>query len=338
MRLIERVWAGDTAVHRIARTALIPLEGIYRSVAAVRGELYDREIRPVTPSPIGVVSVGNLTVGGTGKTPVSSWIAARLTQMGRTPAIVLRGYGDDEPLVHARLNPGVPVVVDRDRARGVERAFEGGADCAVLDDAFQHRGAQRHVDIVLVSADDWTPTQRVLPAGPYREAPTGLRRASIVIVTAKAATPDVVDEVVTWIRSIDGAKPVATMRLALTGLAREHSNESLPLDSLAGKRVLAIAAVGNPRAFFAQVEALGASVVPLAFPDHHAFTAEDLRKATALSAGLDLVICTLKDVVKLAPIWPATAPPLWYVSLSVEVESGLPELDSMLGRLPGRAR
>jgi tetraacyldisaccharide 4'-kinase len=337
VRLIERLWSGESAVHRMGRGALIPLEGLYRSIVALRSELYDRGVFAVSHAPVGVVSVGNLTVGGTGKTPVSAWIAGRLSQTGRSPAIVLRGYGDDEPLVHARLNPGVPVVVDKNRARGIQRAVDGGADAAILDDAFQHRAAGRNLDIVLVSADDWSATQHLLPAGPYRESPSAIERASLVVITAKAANEARVDDVRHWIRSIDGSKPVATMRLEQTVVIRESSGETRDVAELRGKRVLGVAAIGNPRAFFAQLEMHGATVVPLSFPDHHAFSVEDVRKAVALSGGVDYVICTLKDVVKLGPLWPATAPPLWYVSLSVRIESGAAELDDMLSRLPGRA-
>lgn len=337
MHLIEKIWAGDSAANRAGRGALAPLEAIYRSAMAVRDELFDRGILSVTPSSIGVVSVGNLTVGGTGKTPVSAWIARRLSEIGREPAIILRGYRDDEPIVHARLNPGIRVVVDRDRARGIAKAAVGGADAAVLDDAFQHRGAQRNLDIVLVSADDWADRQHVLPAGPYRESPDALRRASIVVITAKAVPPGRIETVGQWVNAVAPGKPIAVMRLVHSGLVCETPpGKRLPMSSISGKRVLAIAAVGNPGAFFRQIEAHGASVVQLRFPDHHAFSSEDVRRAAALARGSDFVLCTLKDAVKLAPIWPASEAPLWYVSLSVEVESGEVILDEMLRRLPGR--
>src|SRR5690348_7442624 len=132
---------------------------------------------PVLPT----LSVGNVTVGGTGKTPVAAWIAAELIDRGARPAIVLRGYGDDEPLVHARLNPDVPVIVAPDRLEGIARAAASGADVAVLDDAFQHRRAQRTADIVLVSAERWTRTPRLLPAGPWRESLRALRRTSMIL-------------------------------------------------------------------------------------------------------------------------------------------------------------
>jgi tetraacyldisaccharide 4'-kinase len=257
--------------------------------------------------------------------------------MGRRPAIVLRGYGDDEPIVHSRLNPGIDVVVEGNRAKGIARAAAGGADVAVLDDAFQHRAVDRDLDIVLVSADGWTGTQRMLPAGPYRESPSGIRRASLVILIAKAASQDVIEQARQWIRTTSPETPVVSLRLVQSAVVRVvPPGEELSVASLKGRRVLAISAIGDPRAFFRQLEAAGATVVPLRFPDHHAFSARDVRKATALARGIDTVVCTLKDAVKLAPIWPAGGVPLWYVSLSVEVESGEAVLEEMLTRLPGR--
>lgn len=335
--MIERLWAGETLGHRIARAALAPLEGLYRSAVAVRGSLFTRGVLPVTRPPIDVISVGNLTVGGTGKTPVSAWLATRLVNLGRRPAIVLRGYGDDEPIVHSRLNPGVDVIVEGNRAKGIARAAAGGADVAVLDDAFQHRAVDRDLDIVLVSADDWTARQHMLPAGPYRESPKAIRRASLVIVTAKAASAERAEQARRWVLSTSPHTPLVSLRLVQSGLVRVvPPGEELPVASLSGRRVLAISAIGNPGAFFRQLEASGASVVPLRFPDHHAFTGRDVRRAAALARGIDTVVCTLKDAVKLAPIWPAGEVPLWYVSLSVEVDSGEAVLDAMLRRLPGR--
>jgi len=335
VRLIERVWSGETTGDRLARLALAPLEGVYRSAAAVRAELYDRGILGVAESPIAVVSVGNLTVGGTGKTPVAAWVAARLAAHGRVPAIVLRGYGGDESVVHSRLNPSLNVIVAGDRRIGITNAAAAGADAAVLDDAFQHRKASRDLDLVLVSADDWSGNVRMLPAGPFREPLSALRRASAVIVTGKAATGARIDETVRAVENAAPRVPVVVISLGLSGLVSELPRGlSLPLSALESKRVTAVAAVGNPEAFFRQLEATGATVARLPFPDQHPFTPEDASKILAASRAADFVLCTLKDAVKLGPLWPAGETPLWYVSLSVEVESGGAALDDMLMRLP----
>ena len=162
--VVERIWWGDDALARAARLALAPLEGAYRGVIALRGSLYDAGLLPARQTAVPAISVGNLSVGGTGKTPVAAFVASELRARGGKPAIVLRGYGGDEPLVHATLNPGVPVVVSPDRVAGVAEARVLGADVAVLDDAFQHRRAERWADVVLISADRWTDDRRLLPA------------------------------------------------------------------------------------------------------------------------------------------------------------------------------
>jgi tetraacyldisaccharide 4'-kinase len=317
--------------------ALAPAEALYAGVMRAREEMFARGILDIHESPVGVISVGNLTVGGTGKTPVTAWIAQRLVALGRKPAIVLRGYGGDETHVHSRLNPGVPVIVDPDRVRGISRAAAEGADSVVLDDAFQHRRAFRDVDLVLISADEWTSEIRMLPAGPYRESPSALARATAIVVTVKAADDLRVAAVREWIGKVAPEKPVVVISLVQYDLQRaDGSPEVVPMAALARKRVVAIAAIGNPGAFFRQVEATGASVIPVRFPDHHAFTHADAGRAAALARASDYVICTLKDAVKLAALWPATAAPLWYVSQAVEVEAGEPILDGMLRRLPGR--
>ncbi|MDO8503038.1 MAG: tetraacyldisaccharide 4'-kinase [Gemmatimonadaceae bacterium] len=337
MRLIERVWHGDTIAGRLARAALLPLEGVYRGAVALRGELYDRGLLPARTSDIAVVSVGNLTVGGTGKTPVSAWLAARLAAMGFAPAIVLRGYGDDEPLVHARLNPGIPVVVGADRSAGITQAAARGANVAILDDAFQHRRTARDLDIVLVSADDWNGRHHLLPAGPYREPLSGLSRASIVVITHKAASEARVAQVERAVRDVAGGATVAVAKLTLGQIVRESpAGASKAAETLAGKRVLAVAAVGNPAAFFVQLESLGARVDGRSFPDHHAFTRDDVATILETAATCDYVICTLKDAVKLGPLWPAGNTALWYVSLAVGIESGGSAIDRLLMRLRGR--
>jgi tetraacyldisaccharide 4'-kinase len=331
------LWFGSSPASRIGRLALSPAAALYAGLMKGREELFERGLLAVHDSPVGVVSVGNITVGGTGKTPVTAWVAGRLTALGRRPAVVLRGYGGDEPHVHSRLNPGVPVVVDPDRVRGISRAAESGADAVVLDDAFQHRRAFRDIDLVLVSADDWTPEVRLLPAGPYREPPSALARATAVIITAKAAESGRVAKVGEWLARVAPGKPVAIVNLVQYDLQRaDGTGEVLPVGALSKKRVVALAAIGNPGAFFRQIESTGASVIPVRFPDHHGFTQSDATRAAALARASDYVVCTLKDAVKLAPLWPATAAPLWYVSQAVEVEVGEQILDGMLRRLPGR--
>jgi tetraacyldisaccharide 4'-kinase len=190
-RLAERVWYGTDRAARLARAALAPAAALFRAGVGARGALYDRGVLRVERLPVPALSVGNLTVGGTGKTPVAAWLAERLRARGARPALVLRGVGGDEPRVHALLNPDVPVVTGADRVAGVRAAVALGADSVVLDDGFQHRRAGRDADLVLVSAERFDAgSVRLLPAGPYREGLAALARASAAAVTRKVASPE----------------------------------------------------------------------------------------------------------------------------------------------------
>jgi len=334
VRLIEQVWVGETPADRLARAILSPFELAYRSVVAVRGEMYDSGLLSVHAADIPVVSVGNITVGGTGKTPFAAWIAARLRELGKSPAIVLRGYGADEPFVHRRINPGIPVIVEPDRVRGIAEAETRNADVVVLDDGFQHRRAARQADIVLFSADTWPGRARLLPAGPFRESMSALKRASLIVVTRKAATDDDVAAAEESIRHAAGSKPLAVVRFEPAEIVSESNPDlRMPVSSLVGKKVLAIAAIGNPHAFFAQLEAAGMNVVPRPFPDHHSFSDRDIGELIETARGVDHVVCTLKDSVKLGVSWPADASPLWYVSLAVHIERGAQSIDELLSSL-----
>ena len=330
---VERVWWGRGPGPALARAALLPFELLYRGVVAVRGSLYDRGLLAAHALALPALSVGNLTVGGTGKTPVAAYLAARLRERGARPAILLRGYGDDEPLVHATLNEEVPVVVGPDRVEGARQARAQGASMVVLDDAFQHRRARRDADVVLVSADRWSARQRLLPAGPWREPLGALRRATVAVVTRKAVSLDRAEEVRRSLEAAVPGLPVAVVHLAPDELRSANGPERLPLAALAGRTVTAIAAIGDPDAFVAQLRATGADVRPALFADHHAFTQAETMALALRAAEGQLTVCTLKDAVKLAPGWPRAAPALWYVSQRVHVERGDDVLEALLTRM-----
>jgi tetraacyldisaccharide 4'-kinase len=332
-RKLERVWWGTGLGARAARLALMPASLLYRVGAAVHAGLYRSGLRHARPLALPAISVGNLTVGGTGKTPVAAWIASLLVRQGAHPAIVMRGYGDDEPLVHERLNPEVPVVVSPDRVRGAERAATLGADVVVLDDAFQHRRAARMADLVLLSADRWASSPRLLPAGPWREPLSALRRASMVLVTRKAASPAAASAVADTIRHRFPGIPVGVAALSLQELRAATGESTMPLEALAGARALAIVAIGDPSAFLRQLAATDATVRAAVFPDHHAYTHAEVTRLASMMAAGEIAVCTLKDAVKLSPHWPREAPPLWYVSQSVMVEEGRDALDALIMRV-----
>jgi tetraacyldisaccharide 4'-kinase len=328
--LPNQVWSSDDAWARVLRAGLTPLAWTYGAVVATRRLLYERGVIASYPTAVPAISVGNLTVGGTGKTPIAAWLAAMFLERGARPAIVLRGYGGDEPLVHRVLNPQVPVIVAADRVAGVAQARAMGCDLAVLDDAFQHRRARRLKDIVLVSADRWDDNQRLLPAGPWREPLESAVRASLVIVTRKGASLPIAEMVRDRVQAIAPGVPMAIAHLAPEELRSASGDACLPLTMLRGVDVLAISAIADPAAFRTQVESLGARVRVVTFADHHAYTGFDVSRLAAEGERVDYVVSTLKDCVKLASLWPRAARSLWYVSQRVGIDSGGDAIDALI--------
>lgn len=326
----ERMWYGDSISAALARTMLSPAGWLYCATVSLRNRLYDagilRSFEPALPS----LSVGNLTVGGTGKTPVAAWAARKLLERGAHPAVVMRGYGNDEPLVHRTLNPGALVIADADRVRATGKAKAGAADCVILDDAYQHRRIRRRENWLLVAAERWGSDVRCLPAGPLREPLSGVRRATQIIVTRKSASRASADEVAHSLAALATGMPIALMHLAPAALVNALDGTSVPISALNSSAVLAVAAVADPGAFFAQLRAAGGEVEEAAYRDHHAFDTRDAAELARRGATRDMVLCTLKDAVKLAPLWPRNGPALWYVSQGAEVEYGEAALDSSL--------
>ena len=329
-RLAARLWYGDDLLAGVARALLWPAERLFAALGASVGA---RKARAAGHTAVPTVSVGNLTVGGTGKTPMAAWFAARLLARGFSPAVLLRGYGDDEPLVHARLNPGVPVLVDARRQRSGKRALAQGATALVLDDAFQHRQMPRDIDVVLVSADAWDGRARLLPAGPFREPLSALRRAHLVVVTRKAVSAVRARDVAAAVANAAGRVPVAVVNLAPAQVVQRSDGQAEPLATLRGQRIVAVCGISAPDAFLAQLRDAGAVVEAMTFPDHHAFDASDVRAVVARLADATRVVCTLKDAVKLERVWPPNVPGLWYLSQTVIWGGGGGGVEALLDRL-----
>jgi len=332
-RTVERLWEDDGTGAAAARTALWPLELAYRAVITSRNMLYDRGVLPVHATGVPAVSIGNLSVGGTGKTPIASWWAGELLRRGARPAIVTRGYGADEPRVHAQLSADIPVIVDGNRVTGALSARRAGCDVVVFDDAFQHRRVARDVDVVLVAAERFSSHPRLLPAGPWREPLRALRRASLVIVTRKSADRDAAQRVAWELARVATDVPLALVSLALDELRSLSGLTSGPLSMISGRRLLAVTAIGDPSSFEAQLRDAGAHVELSAFRDHHAFTHQDSEALAERGRQFDGLICTLKDAVKLAAVWPRNGPAMWYVSQRVTLEMGATFVDAAVQRL-----
>jgi tetraacyldisaccharide 4'-kinase len=330
---VPRWWegAGGSAGAALS-AALWPTERLYAGAIRLRNAAYSRGWRPVERAPIAVVSVGNLTVGGTGKTPVAAWIAARMLARGRRPAIVVRGYGADEVLVHRELNPGVPVLSSARRHHAVLEAVAAGRDVAILDDGFQHRALHRDLDIVLLAAEQWERPRRLLPRGPWREPPASLSRADLVVVTRKSAGAAEAARVAREVAARFAGLPVAVCALLPARLAALDpvAAPARDLAWLAGRDVLAVASLGDPASFARQLEAAGARVRLLAYPDHHDFDAADAARIAA-AAGGRTILMTRKEAVKLTPLLRRDAA-AYVVHQTVTPELGEAELDRALDR------
>jgi len=329
----DSVWNESAWWSGVARLALSPASMAYRGVTSLRNALYDRGTFPAHGTEIPVLSVGNLAVGGTGKTPVSAWMAARARERGARPAIVMRGYGDDEHRVHALVNPDVPVIVSADRVAGVRNAIALGCDMAIMDDAFQHRRLARLEDVVLVSADRWHEPIRLLPTGPWRETPAALSRASLIVVTRKAAAANAARHLMERLSRLTKSGQGAVAALELEALHNAVTGTVRPLSDIAGSSVLAIAGLADPESFARQLRGVASRVVLRNFPDHYVYHSSDIAQLAGEGRGFDHALCTMKDAVKLGPRWPREAPPLWYVSLRCEIEVGRAEVSALLDRV-----
>jgi tetraacyldisaccharide 4'-kinase len=328
-RWVPRWWAGEGGVAGAVLDPLLwPAELIYRGVLEVRNRAYDRGWRKIERASIPVVSVGNIGVGGAGKTPVAAWLAGRLLQMGHRPAIVMRGYGRDELLVHRELNPAVPVCADPHRLAAVNAAARAGCDVGVLDDGFQHRRLARDLDVLLVSAESWQVARRSLPRGPWRERLNSARRADIAIVTRKSAGEAEVAAVSRALMEAAPDLPLLRCRIAPAELIGLSSGIEAADEFLRGRSVLAVAALAFPRPFVENLRSVGAEVELAAFSDHHEFTAEDAVALVRSAAGRALIM-TLKDAVKLRELLPPSIP-AYVLRQRVEFETGEDVVDAAL--------
>jgi tetraacyldisaccharide 4'-kinase len=314
---LQRLWQGEYGLRgRVMGALLTPAELGYRAVMRARNVAYGSGVAGTNSPPVPAISVGNITVGGTGKTPVVRWLVKQLVRRGWTPGILHGGYGDDEPALHRLWFPGLPVVAEKDRLRGAGRAMQQGADVLVLDDAFQHRRLRRDVDIVLVAAETWSRHARLLPRGPYREPPRSLRRADVVIVTRRTASAEQATRVEVEVARISGRR---TARVLLRPSGWLHADGS-PRDGRPRGPAIGVAGIGRPDDFFDQAEEWGADLVDaIAFPDHHAYSAREAEELQRLSAG-GPVVMTAKDAVKLGPMMKEAD--LWILEQAVIFESG----------------
>ncbi|MEO8450213.1 MAG: tetraacyldisaccharide 4'-kinase [Gemmatimonadota bacterium] len=320
-RLIRWLWTSRRPDARLARAALVPMAGLWRTSMAIRNLGYDRGWLTVHDLPLPTVAVGNLSVGGSGKTPIAGWIAHRYLARGIVPGILLRGYGQDEVLLHEQAEPGAIVVADPDRVAGARMAAGRGAKVLVLDDAYQRRDVRRDLNICVVSAETSKAVRWSLPAGPWREPRSALRRADALIITRKRADHGAAAELAEALAPrVEG--PVAILHLGVSRYLGLVSGRDHAASELNGLRVVAASAIADPEAFVAQTKATGAQVQVATWRDHHEFSPEDVAWLAKAARKADFVVVTEKDAVKLRDRWPASIPEPLVARLDLTWEAG----------------
>ena len=320
-RLIRWLWTSRRLDARLARLGLLPAAALWRAGMGLRELSFRRGWRASHHLPLPSVAVGNLTVGGSGKTPIAAWIARHFASQGLRPGILLRGYGADEVLVHRHDVPEAVVVANPDRHAGAARAAAEGADVLVLDDAFQRLDVLRDLNVLVVSAETTLAVRWPLPAGPWREGWGAMERADFVIVTRKRASAEAAAALAGEIAR-QGPVPIAIVHLGLHHLEGLVSGREQPVEVLGGRRVVAATAIADPDAFVAQVKGTGAQVQVATWRDHYDFRDEDVAWLARAARKADHVVLTAKDAVKLRDRWPASAPEPLVAILNVRFETG----------------
>jgi len=318
----------------------------YRAAVAARNAAYDRGLKTIHRASVPVVAVGNITLGGTGKTPMVEWLARWYRARGVRVCIISRGYGqegaiNDEGLVLEENLPDVPHLQDPDRVRLAGVAVEElETELIILDDGFQHRRLSRDLDLVLLDALDPFGLGRMFPRGLLREPVGSLRRADAVILSrADLVSDERRREILSDVRRKAGAVPVLEARHTPRDLI-DGDGASSPLDGLAASRIAAFCGLGNPEGFRRTVEGLCGEIADFRrFPDHHPYTAGDVDDLARWADGLgvNLVLTTQKDLVKLRASTLGGAS-LRALRISLELSGSLEPLEARLTALSPEAR
>lgn len=312
-------------VARSINGMLVGLSVIYNAVISSYLILFRLGVRKTKRLPCPVISVGNITSGGTGKTPVVQYLCRSLASKGYRPGALSYGYGGtlggkfgvvsdnervlldaamagDEPAMLASTLPGVPVVVCKDRSRsGTAAVSQLGANVLVLDDGFQVWKLHRDFDIVLLSCDNPFDNGRILPAGLLREPLSALERADCAIVTGGCKS-DRLEGILEKVHEIDPNLPVFIGRYKPTMLLSPRDDTMKNLDTIAGKSIIALSSIANPLSFEDTLKSLGAQIVgEERFGDHHVYFPEDIAYINrhAEEKDADFVVTTEKDAIKL---------------------------------------
>ncbi len=330
-RWLHRVWyegAGPV-------WPLLPLSALYWLVVRLRRSGYRAGLFRQETLPVPVIVVGNITAGGTGKTPVTVWLARELKARGFNPGIVSRGYGGshaaspmrvdeasdpavvgDEPVLLARRS-SCPVVVDRDRVRAAGMLVDDGADLVIADDGLQHLKLGRSYEICVIDGNRWLGNRHVLPAGPLREPERRIDDVDQVLVNGRCPANC----------RLANEQNALAFSLQASEVCRLNGSLVRPIQNFTEQTVHAVAAIGNPGRFFASLRALGMQVIEHPFPDHAPLDIESLTFADNFD-----ILMTEKDAVKLGT---QVADRFWYVPVDLQMQTSLagPWLEQIESRM-----
>jgi tetraacyldisaccharide 4'-kinase len=332
-RWIQRTWyeGGKSYV------ALLPLAGLYWLIIEVRRFLYRIGALRTHSASVPVIVVGNVTAGGTGKTPTVVWLAQALRDSGFAPGIVSRGYGGsrsgtsmrvdaesdpavvgDEPVLIA-MRTGCPVVVDEDRARAASMLVDDGADLVIADDGLQHYALHRDYEICVIDGSRGIGNGLLLPAGPMRETVARIEQVDQVLVNGR-------------LRQNSSGMPTELQNaiefdLVASEVCRLNGSLTRPIDRFAGSTVHGVAAIGNPSRFFDLLRSHGIQVIEHAFPDHARISASELDFADNFD-----ILMTEKDAVKFGQRTPDR---FWYVPVDANIDplDGGPWIEQIESRM-----
>ena len=341
-RLIDGRATGLVAT--LSRTGLSAIEIPYEALVRLRNYGYEHSILTTKKASAPVISVGNLTLGGTGKTPLVAWLAHWFAQHNKKPAIISRGYKaktgqlSDEAAELKILLPTVPHYANKQRIIAAGEAVTKGSDVLLLDDGFQHRQISRDLNLVTIDATDPFGCNRLFPRGLLREPLWGLKRADALVLTRTDQVSiktrnEIQEQCFRFVGSHD--KPWIETEHRPSNL-RLVDGTTQPLKTLQDKRILSLSAIGNPAAFHRTLTTLGHEpVATLTFPDHHTYTTDDIHRISeeTESVGAEIIVTTLKDLVKL-PLASVRDRPLCALEIGIQFQTGLQDLEYLLNKIP----
>ncbi|MCK4463594.1 MAG: tetraacyldisaccharide 4'-kinase [Candidatus Omnitrophica bacterium] len=336
-------------VHALPKLLLYITSLFYIAIIKIWNFCYEKGVFKIHKVDTKIISVGNITLGGTGKTPFAIFLAALLKKQGRSVAILIRGYGDDEWRMLEKNIPSVPVIKGRDRVESAKEAKRiYNSEILILDDGFQHRRLKRDLDIVLIDARQSFGNERIFPRGVLREPLSALKRADIIVLT----------------KADFGRDNIRNLRITLSGGFEKHKaleavykpmrflglrdGKRLGLEIARNKKICVLSAIADSAYFKYMLKNLGAGLTEIIdYPDHHNYTEKDLAyvEKKAQESGCEFIVTTEKDAVKLSAIsYPLrggsaslrtqlSATPILVLCIELEITKGMEELIARLNRL-----